>query len=833
MGEPDMKKLFGIILVILLLVMLLPEAALSGCICDPDEHNWGSWKYYDFIENLSTGEIFEGTTARRPCLTCGKEEVVYSFADGRVIREYLGNNVDPYHEWSDWKVTKEATCAEEGIKTRTCSNCGKTKTATIPAGNHRFGDWVVTTKATCGEKGVRTRTCTVCGKTETETYSDSSAHHFGDWTVTKEASCQQNGTKTRTCTACGKTETESIPKSSAHQFGDWEVTKEATCTKGGKEKCFCKLCGASKTRDIEKLGHSYSEYQITVEATDCSMGRRSSVCARCGHSIDEDFYPEGTLYKGGDNPPEAVMALQRALADLGLYNKKIVGEYGNGTVSAVSKFEKNYLGMKGDGIAWPKVLRALGVAGKGETDSGDDREAVSSDTSGVKLLLEARRISSLTGSFAAGDTITIQWTLTNRSEKGEASSIRVYRFAGMKADKKKDAVIAEPEALAPGGTVSGTCEYTVTASDAEAGRFTVGFIARGKFRKKDTDSNRVWFNFRDGVADTDEFTAERHDSADGTDDTDSGAPNGSDKTDDVEVTTIEWISPAETADPQSPKPDNPDPAAGACGKLLTAAGDGTSEYTVVICAQHAGTAAEVKRRMDAGEYSQACALWDAEIDALFAEWIGKTDAEGAGNAVEEQAAFGLQLKSLESALRLICEEEEVAAVAAEERMNECVRLCGELHTAGSAPAAGSAAQPDSEAVKACGHRITWQETGAAHIVDQQCETHRETSRLVGRLLENAAGGEDRGFVWQRARDYWMQELNAMYDIWYMSADESGRGMIMTSRVSFGQLVEARQKTLAGLYPDDPAAAEEILTRMIIERAGLLCRMLHGAGILTD
>ena len=230
-----MKKHLWSILTILLMIILLPETALGRCICDDDEHDWGPWKYTNYIEDYIEGGYIDGRTEWRTCRTCGRVEVVYYYADGHSVREYVGNNVDPYHDWSDWKVTKEATCSEEGIKTRTCRNCGKTKTATIPAGRHKFGDWVVTTKATCGEKGVRTRTCTVCGETETETYSDSSAHRFGDWTVTKKATCKQNGTKTHTCTVCGKTETESIPKSSAHQFGDWEVSKEATCTKDGKE----------------------------------------------------------------------------------------------------------------------------------------------------------------------------------------------------------------------------------------------------------------------------------------------------------------------------------------------------------------------------------------------------------------------------------------------------------------------------------------------------------------------------------------------------------------------------------------------------------------------
>ena len=840
-----MKRTLWSFLAVLLLGTLLLGTAYGVCLCDEGEHDWKPWTYYEGIYNQSSGEYFEGKTGVRSCRICGLIEYSYHYADGRVYYgDYLFNG--DTHEWSDWKVTKEATCTEDGIKSCTCSNCGKTKTVSIPKTGH---NWVTMfelngTLPECSVENVRNGMdivyhCRNCGAREEGDYYGPWKHTWGEWTVTKKATCTKNGSRTRTCTVCGEKETETVSKSTAHQFGNWVVTKEATCTKGGKEKSVCKLCGASKTRDIEKLGHNFSEYRIIVEATDCSKGKRSAACERCGKTIEEEFYPEGTLYKGGDNPPDRVIALHQALANLGLYKGKIVGEYGNATAAAVSKFEKNYLGMKQDGIAWPKVLRALGVAGKQNPDGGDDHEAVSTDTSNVKLLLEAKRVSPLTGSFAAGDTITIQWTLTNRTAKDKASSIHVYRFAGMKADKKKDAAIAEHDALEPGESLSGTYEYTVTAADAEAGRFTVGFIARGRIRKKGTESNRVWFNFLDGVADPDESTSEQPGSGD---DPDAGAENttaGSDETDNVEITTLEWIAPDEPVVPQLLDSDNAgraveadNPAAGACEKRLIASVGGTSEYALAVCARHAGTAAEAVKRMDAGEYTRACALWDAEIDALFAEWIGKADADGAVNAVEEQAAFNLQLKSLEAALALVCKEDEAAAVAAEERMNECVRLCGVLHADGSPFSADTAPLPDSEAGKSCTHRITWQEGGSASIADSLCETHRNIARLAGRLLENITCEEDLVYAWQRAQEYWLLELNAMYDIWYLSADESRRGAIVTARISFEQLLEARKKTLASLYPDNSAAAAEILANMIMDRTELLCRVLHQAGILT-
>ena len=93
--------------------------------------------------------------------------------------------------------------------------------------------------------------------------------------------------------------------------------------------------------------------------------------------------------------------------------------------------------------------------------------------------------------------------------------------------------------------------------------------------------------------------------------------------------------------------------------------------------------------------------------------------------------------------------------------------------------------------------------------------------------------ESREAAWQRAQRNWILELNTMYDIWYLSADETQRPVIAEDRMSFDRLLTARQKTLADMYPDRPDIAAEVLANMIMDRTETVCRVLHDAGILTD
>lgn len=72
-------------------------------------------------------------------------------------------NDDCEHEYGEWSVTKAATCAEKGVKTRVCSKCEYIDAEEIAAtGEHSYGEWQITTPAECEKAGEQTRVCSVC-----------------------------------------------------------------------------------------------------------------------------------------------------------------------------------------------------------------------------------------------------------------------------------------------------------------------------------------------------------------------------------------------------------------------------------------------------------------------------------------------------------------------------------------------------------------------------------------------------------------------------------------------------------------------------------------------
>lgn len=74
------------------------------------------------------------------------------------------------HKYDEGKVTKEATCKEEGVKTYTCSVCGGTKTEAIAKTSHKFGKWMTSAAASITAPEKQERICSICGEKETRDY---------------------------------------------------------------------------------------------------------------------------------------------------------------------------------------------------------------------------------------------------------------------------------------------------------------------------------------------------------------------------------------------------------------------------------------------------------------------------------------------------------------------------------------------------------------------------------------------------------------------------------------------------------------------------------------
>ena len=250
------------------------------------------------------------------------------YSDANLTTEITQANtiVKAGHNWSKWTTTKAATCTADGSKTKTCSVCKKTETATITKLGHDYKATVV--KPTCTAKGYTLHKCSRCGDNYKDTYKDATGHSWSKWTTTKKATCTTDGSKTRTCSVCKKTETATIAKlghdykatvvkptctakgytlhkcsrcgdsykdtykaALGHTWSKWTTTKAATCTADGSKTRTCSVCKKTETATIAKLGHDYKA--TVVKPTCTAKGYTLHKCSRCGDSY-KDTYKDAT-----------------------------------------------------------------------------------------------------------------------------------------------------------------------------------------------------------------------------------------------------------------------------------------------------------------------------------------------------------------------------------------------------------------------------------------------------------------------------------------------------------------------------------------------------------
>lgn len=186
------------------------------------------------------------------------------------------------HTWDNGKVTEEATCKKEGIKTYTCSICGDTKTEAIPKKDHTWDEGKVTKKATCTEDGLKVYTCKNCGETKEEILK-ATGHQHTEVRNEKKATCKEKGYSGDIyCADCG----ELIKKGSATEKADhtWKLTKEqnATCEADGSKTYTCEVCGETKTETIKATGHQFSAWKTIQEQSVFSDGVQERTCSICG-----------------------------------------------------------------------------------------------------------------------------------------------------------------------------------------------------------------------------------------------------------------------------------------------------------------------------------------------------------------------------------------------------------------------------------------------------------------------------------------------------------------------------------------------------------------------
>ncbi len=105
------------------------------------------------------------------------------------------------HYFGEWKVTKEASCIEEGIKERECNNCDEEQTEVITKLSHSYKAKV--TNPTCTQNGYTTYTCTRCNDSYTDNEVEALGHSYETKIIAPTKT--EQGYIEHTCSRCNDT----------------------------------------------------------------------------------------------------------------------------------------------------------------------------------------------------------------------------------------------------------------------------------------------------------------------------------------------------------------------------------------------------------------------------------------------------------------------------------------------------------------------------------------------------------------------------------------------------------------------------------------------------
>ncbi len=208
--------------------------------------------------------------------------VMFSFGVGIIFSACDGKHT---HVCTNYTITKQASCTEEGYMTGVCDVCGADMSKSIDKLPHDFDDWTITSGATCNKEGSQTRTCQTCSYVEEEVIPTIEHSRFVE-IERLEPTCTDAGhTQQVICSMCGEKLEESVPiEPTGHVFGDWIEIDAATCMQEGLFEKKCEVCEHIETKQVNKLDHAWGSFQPIND--DGGTPKHKRECSNC-HTTEE------------------------------------------------------------------------------------------------------------------------------------------------------------------------------------------------------------------------------------------------------------------------------------------------------------------------------------------------------------------------------------------------------------------------------------------------------------------------------------------------------------------------------------------------------------------
>ena len=231
------------------------------------------------INKLVHNHVYTREVVAPLCMEQGY--TIYTCRCGDTYNSDFSNSLG--HIYGEYRVTKEPTEDEPGIRERKCERCNKNEYQTIPPLNHTHDYQKIVTVATCNTVGSIKFECP-CGD-YFEEIIPATGHIYQENKIYKYPTEQEEGIMENICSKCKHVQISLIPKlEHTHEYN--ETVYLPSCTEKGYSKYEC-ACGNSYIgKETELLPH---EYNKTIVPSTCTEKGYTEYTCSCGHTYRGDY----------------------------------------------------------------------------------------------------------------------------------------------------------------------------------------------------------------------------------------------------------------------------------------------------------------------------------------------------------------------------------------------------------------------------------------------------------------------------------------------------------------------------------------------------------------
>lgn len=216
-----------------------------------DNIDWGYG--FEDVDDMANVSLYPGGST-----ICSKAIIVRTGNSPITYRIQTGYNNQKYERVFTWfttyipegrcprgctyseSISKNPTCTTEGERKYSCIRCWYYYTENIPATGHKYSNWNTTKKSTIFNSGIKTRTCSNCGKEEYQTIKKLKS----SVSIKKKVSVKK-----------GKTvQLKIIKKFKGDKVSSWKSSKKSVATVNKKGKVTAKKKGKAKITVKMKSG---------------------------------------------------------------------------------------------------------------------------------------------------------------------------------------------------------------------------------------------------------------------------------------------------------------------------------------------------------------------------------------------------------------------------------------------------------------------------------------------------------------------------------------------------------------------------------------------------